>query len=62
MRIRNEELGMRNEGMLFCKKLLWNRGVAQQRKPKLFTPRALVPSVGRTINYSLFAHLHTEVS
>ncbi len=28
---------MRNEGMLFYKKLLLNRGVAKQHKPKLFT-------------------------
>ncbi len=28
---------MRNEGMLFCKKLIFDRGVAKQRKPKLIT-------------------------
>ena len=35
--MRNEELGMRNCGMLFCKKPLLNKGVVQQRILTLFT-------------------------
>ena len=45
-RMRNEELGIRNGGMLFYKKLLSNKSVAKQRIPKLFT-----------IHYSLFTAL-----
>ena len=35
--MRSEELGMRNAGMLSCRKLLLDRSTAEQYKPKLFT-------------------------
>ncbi len=61
--MRNEELGMRSEGMLFCKKLLLNRGVAKQHKPKLFTIQKVNCEAREAPlgDYSLFTHHQGEV-